>query len=250
MKRSEIYDAWAPAHGFWSPWVKPVLFAWMEENPTVPTQFERYWELGWLNEVPAGTAFVVDLPSTDGISLGLTMATLGYRPIPLYNAVPGGVHREAVDTSAIASALHYSAEALGKMNLRPDAPPVFLLDANRRGPEMLSDSVRFDNRSVSFTTDFPSSNYLLSHGIKFVVLIQYHVGQPQPDLAHTLRRWQEEGVNIYAKAIGDNSPLAPLTVDRPSQFGLFWHRALTMLGMKRDRLGGYGGYLAEASAGG
>jgi len=222
----------------------------MEENPTVPTQFERYWELGWLNEVPAGTAFVVDLPGTDGISLGLNMATLGYRPIPLYNAVPGGVHREAVDTSAIASALHYSAEALGKMNLRPDAPPVFLLDANRRGPEMLSDSVRFDNRSVSFTTDFPSSNYLLSHGIKFVVLIQYHAGQPQPDLAHTLRRWQEEGVNIYAKAIGDNSPIAPLTVDRPSQFGLFWHRALTMLGMKRDRLGGYGGYLAEDSAGG
>jgi hypothetical protein len=222
----------------------------MDENLVYHTHFERNWDMGWLHQVPAGTAFVADLPGTDGIALGLTMAPLGYRPIPVYNAVPGGFHREAVDTSVIAYALHYAADTLRTLNLRPDAPPVFLLDADRRGPGMIPDFVDFDNRSVSFTTDFPSANYLLAHGIKFVVLIQHHAGQPQTDLAHTLRRWQEAGVNIYTKAIGDAEPIMPLTVSKPSQFGLFWYRALTMMGLKRAPLGGYGGVLAEDSAGG
>src|SRR5262249_25610457 len=56
------------------------------------------------------------------------------------------------------------------------------------------DPDEFDNRSISFTTDFPSANFLAAHGIARVMLVQKSSAEPQPDLAHSLRRWQDGGV--------------------------------------------------------
>ena len=59
----------------------------------------------------------------------------------------------------------------------------------------------FDNRSVSLPTDFPSANLLLSYGVRRVVLVQATDGQPQADLAHTLLRWQQAGIDMMRSAV-------------------------------------------------
>ena len=73
--------------------------------------------------------------------------------------------------------------------------------------------------------------------------------QPQPDLAHTLRRWQDGGIVIELKALDASGPPVPIEVRKPFGFGFLWHRALRMLGLRRHRLGGFGGFVPEPSAG-
>jgi hypothetical protein len=187
------------------------------------------------------------------------LASRGYRPVPLYNAVPGpvgiltpgalGGSVSLVDVHGIADALWHGAEHLRQTSLADDAPPAFLLDANRRGEGRFATPGRFDNRSISFTTDFPSANFLMASGIQRVVLGQLAADQPQPDLAHTLRRWQEGGLGIELKRLDSGAPITPLEVPKPSGFGSIWQRALALFGLRRHRLGGFGGFIPEPSAG-
>jgi hypothetical protein len=107
----------------------------------------------------------------------------------------------------------------------------------------------FDNRSVSFVTDFPSATRLLSFGIKRALLVQRFKGQPQADLAHTLRAWQEAGIAIELKEMAQPGPPVPCVIARPSWFGAFWYRAMSALGLQRSELGGFGGVLPDPSAG-
>jgi hypothetical protein len=118
-----------------------------------------------------------------------------------------------------------------------------------RTPIYAALSGRFDNRSISFTTDFPSATFMAAHGIRRALLIQSTGDQPQPDLAHTLRRWQDGGIAIALKALDASGPPFPIEVRKPSGFGFLWHRALRMLGLRRHRLGGFGGFVPEPSAG-
>ena len=133
--------------------------------------------------------------------------------------------------------------------MNPESPPAFLLDANRRGEGSAATPGRFDNRSVSFTTDFPSATFLAAHGIRRALLIQSAGEHPQPDLAHTLRRWQDGGIVIESKALDASGPPVSIEVRKPSGFGFLWYRALCMLGLRRHRLGGFGGFVPEPSAG-
>jgi hypothetical protein len=73
--------------------------------------------------------------------------------------------------------------------------------------------------------------------------------EPQPDLAHTLRRWQEAGIAIELKRLDSPAPPAAIEVRKPSGFGRIWHRALDLLGLRRHALGGYGGFIPQPSSG-
>src|ERR1043166_8208987 len=108
-------------------------------------------------------ALVLDLPGDEGVWVGLALATRGYRAVPLYNALPLPLVLRtldppsqhplaAVDVLPIITVLRQSAQELARISMPPDAPPAFLLDANRHGggSPILPD--QFDNRSVCFTT--------------------------------------------------------------------------------------------------
>src|SRR5258708_7382248 len=136
-----------------------------------------------------------------------------------------------------------------KPGLLPNSRPAFLLDANRRGEGLTPAPGRFDNRSVSFTTDFPSGTFLVANGIFRVVLIQSGREDAQQDLAHTLRRWQDGGISIEMKRLDVAGPPLPFQVPVPSGFGLLWQRALGTLGLRRYGLGGFGGFVPTPSAG-
>ncbi|MDB6029956.1 MAG: hypothetical protein JWM16_294 [Verrucomicrobiales bacterium] len=202
-------------------------------------------------------AVVLDLAGTEGVSVGLHLAERGYRPVPLYNALPWPGRRTAeslppsvVLVEPIMSALWHGTSRLAQCAIAEHAPPVFLLDANRRTGENIPEAGMFDNRSLSFTTDFPSENFLLAHGISKVVLVQHSGNQPQPDLAHTLRRWQEAGLVIEIKRLDTNGPPELCHVEKPSLYGQIWYRVKLAFGLIPNSLGGFGGYLADLSSAG
>lgn len=258
MNKEAIYEIWAPEEVKWSPWVKPVLFSWLDEQSELPPIQPLSCDLGWLLNLPSHPAFVIDLPGAEGVLLGLMLANCGFRPVPLYNSVPwisrvdpdtSELLRAVIDVWPIIAAIKSGTATVSGANLRTDAPPAFLLDANRRGPAYLGMHVAYDNRAVSFTTDFPSANFLQANGIQNVILVQNSGEQPQADLAHTLRRWQEAGLKIHLKQLELMEPIKEIEVTKPSQFGDLWYRALALLGLYKHPLGGYGGLLSEGSSG-
>lgn len=256
MTKDEVFAVWAPAGGPWSAWVKPVLFAHLPEDLQVVEQEGPSIDVRWAPPADGKAALVLDLPGAQGVDLAVALAARGYRPIPLYNAAPGlrgdsmdWMHEPTVEVWPILDAIGSFTSLLARQSLPHAAPPAFTLDANRRvarGPLMPG---RFDNRSVSFPTDFPSANLLLSRGIRRAVLVQPHGNQPEPDLAHTLRRWQEAGIEILLKHMELPGPIVPCKVSRPSFYRHVWYRLGVLLRLRRNPLGGFGGMLPEASSG-
>lgn len=245
--RESLYDTWAPPASPWSPWAKPVLFSIMPVipggvDPTVP------FPADWAPPADSSTALVLELPGWEGVALGLTLAGRGYRPVPLYNAVPCSTGPAAVDVLSIAKALQSGTDLLARCPLREAAPPCFLLDRNRRGSGSAPLPGWFDNRSVSFTTDFPSGSYLQSRGIRSVLLVQ-PAPQLLPDLSHTLRRWQETGLVIRLLIPGPGAVPQPLDVPKPGWFGFAWQRTLLAFGLRKNMTGGFGGWVPEPSSG-
>jgi hypothetical protein len=258
MNREYVFNVWAPPGGPWSAWVKPVLFAHVDPLAAYPdVQLYRPEQSHWVPTCDGSTGLVLDLPGVQGVSMAMVAATTGYRPIPLYNALPSPsghnyvVARSAVcDVQPIIAALSMATPDLDKMNLRYDAPPVFLLDSQRRiGTEIHPSPGMFDNRSVSLPTDFPSASRMLSMGIKRVVLVQETAMEPQVDLSHTLLRWQQARIEIQALALSTQLGRQTITVRKPSRYGMLWQRMLATIGLRRNPLGGFGGVLPMPSAG-
>jgi hypothetical protein len=204
---------------------------------------------------------VLDLPGEQGVWMGAALAARGYRPVPLYNALPlpfgapmqnpvSGRSVAAVDALPILSALRQGAEQLAGLVIPLEAPPAFLLDANRQGPgyRLLPD--QFDNRSLCFTTDFPSANFLSAHGIRGALLVQRERLEPQPDLAHVLRRWQDGGLRLERIRIEPHSQRESFQVSRPSWYGAMFQRALAAFGLRRAPGGGFGAWMPESPTGG
>lgn len=250
--KDEIFAAWSPSGSLWSPWVKPVLFAHLPASFTVDCPASPS-VADWAP--PSGaTALVVNLPGAQGVLAGLMYARHGFRPVPLYNALPvsaasvvaGGLGA-AVDVAPIAAALEQNASALAALPLRADAPPAFLLDANRGGGGHAPPPHWFDNRSVSFVGDFPSAGFLLSHGLRQVVLVQETSSLPS-DLSHTLGRWQEAGLSILLK-LPEGAPCS-LNVRKPGWFAWVWLLLTTLFGFRRQADGGFGGWVPPPSSGG
>jgi hypothetical protein len=261
MNKEELFSVWAPDASVWSPWVKPVLFAHIEPAPPIAPDALPEPEVSWAPAASERYALVLDLPGVDGVFIAMAMAEIGYRPVPLFNALPSpagtrildpatGRAIAAVNVLPILSALRDKTSALADMKLPADAPPVFILDANRRGDRPVMYPDEFDNRAVCFTTDFPSANFLGAHGIHRALLVQQIALVPQPDLAHVLRRWQEAGVRLERKQLASAQPLEAFEVARPSWFGSMFQRALIMAGLRRGATGGFGAWVPEASGGG
>ncbi|HYE19640.1 MAG TPA: hypothetical protein VEA69_14405 [Tepidisphaeraceae bacterium] len=255
--RDELFEMWAPAESVWSDWAKPVLFAHATEDRFEQAGAEDTGSAGNAVRDPQGapgradgrTALVLDLPGEAGARTAPELARDGYRPVPLYNGAPG--EAEVVTVTAILRALVELGPAMREAarRLAADAPPAFLLDARRRGPAGEVDAGAFDNRSISLPTDFPSAATLRGRGIGRVVLVQAEAGSPQVDLAHTLLRYQEAGIEIWARSVVAGDEARAITVARPRWYRSMFQRFLATLGLRRHPLGGFGGVLGEGSGG-
>lgn len=261
MNKDEILLAWAPDTSLWSPWTKPVLFAHLDAAAVALDSPEPAVNLNWCPPAGNGVAIVVELPGAESVAMGVALAEHGYRPVPLFNAIPlpsgqpvldpfSGRHVAAVDVLPIICALRKGAERLAALQIPPDAPPVFLLDANRQCLGQIVAPDEFDNRSVCFTTDFPSANFLLAHGFQRALLVQKSHSDVQSDLSYVLRRWQEGGIALEIVQTDSSAVPERLEIARPKWYGAMFQRALITLGLRRASGGGFGAWVPESSAGG
>jgi len=226
-----LFGIWAPTGGIWSSWAKPVLFTCID-RAVATARFPRV-DVDWAS----GPAVVVaDLPGAASIEAGVALAGRGFRPVPLFNAAHGPA--EVIDQDPLISALVSSAEALSAAPLPPSAPPVFLLDSRRFPRGRTAEPGKLDNRWMVFPQDLPSGKLLLSRGLDRVVVLRE--AELMHDLAHILRRWQEDGLRIEEQVAGSPGPPRKIDVPRPFRYRHIWYRALAILGLGRYDAGGFG----------
>jgi hypothetical protein len=257
MNKEEIFSIWAPSDSPWSRWAKPVLFAHHDPRPAEAVGEDLPCEMSAVPTMDERVAIVADLPGAEGVRVGIELARRGYRPVPLYNAIPVPFEARvlhpnsagfvaAVDVLPIVRALAQDSLRLAEIQLPPDAPPVFLLDSNRQGDGRPMRDGDFDNHSVCFTTDFPSANFLHAHGIEGILLMQRSRILPMSDLSHILRRWQEGGLKLELIRVDSPDGRRALEVARPSWYGVMFQRVLLAMGLKRAGMSGFGAFVAPS----
>lgn len=236
-ERYRTYRIWAPDDTLWTQWAKPILFAHSPQSEPRPYTLPP---VSWAPHPDGYTAVISDQPGEDGVLEGLALAQLGYRPVPLYNGVPApNSQAMSVNVNGIINVLYSGAGLLSDMPLKSDAPPAFLLDANRMNGQAKQPG-RFDNRWCVFPQDMPSADFMLSQGIGQVFV---HAVSVPNDLTHILRRYQEKGIRIlHFRGYG---AVRELDVIRPSRFKGLMYRFRTMLGLTRNAAGGFGGKIPE-----
>ena len=235
----ETYRIWAPHDAIWAPWAKPVLFS--SEPPPIPISLDIP-AVEWVPSIDGRSSVIVDKPGGVCVLEGLALAKTGYRPVPLYNGVHApNMQSMAVDVSRVVGMLYQGADVLASLTLRSDAPPAFLMDANRM-TGTVRELGKYDNRWCVFPQDMPSASFLIEQGIQRIYV---RTSVIQNDLAHILRRYQEKKIDIYH--VGDSGNITELTVVRPSQFRGLLYRIQTMMGLTRNATGGFGGMVPEAT---
>jgi len=254
MTRDEIFACWAPLEGRWSSWVKPVLFPFLEK--TESSSEDLVIDDFTPPSIPLGdTAIVVNLPGVRSVAAGLALARKGWRPIPLFNALPGpGLELwetnyipTAVDVHAILKALLSTTPKLAAFDLAPTAPPAFLLDACRLTKSRTPLDGCFDNRSISFPSDFPSAQTLRSFAIRRVLYVGESLN-PEPDLTHTLAAWQNEGLAVDALLPGPELRIVPLKLRKPSWWKCFLTQMSAVFTLGKIGGGGYGRIIPKYSS--
>jgi hypothetical protein len=260
MTRNEAYSMWALEDSPWSDWAKPVLFsqmppAWTHETarplalPTAPPD----------TFAAKHTAIIADLPGDSAVPLALAFAARGFRPVPLYNGaayetyaalgIPDSMEiSSTIDAWRIMRSLWTGADLLEKIPLPPDAPPIFLLDSDRRIGQRAAIPGIFDNRWLAFPTDFPSASVLQSHGIEHAWVI---AASPEvaADLTHTLLRWQQAQIAITFMQLGVDAAPRPITIRRPNLFRAAWYHFTATMSLRRRLLRGFGGVVPNPSSG-
>lgn len=243
MRRITTFKSWAPDSSIWTPWAKPVLFS---SVPRVrPLEAEL---MAKLNQLPLEraaftakrTAVIIDLPGSDGVVEAMALARQGYRPVPLYNGVYGPNQKAMIiDVTELVGALFAFADELNQAGIVHEAPPVFMLDANRM--DGLSKQVgKFDNRWCIFPQDMPSAAFLLENGVERVVVFTDWI---KNDLAHILQRYDEKGIALFQTK--DGTTLLPRKGIKASGFKGFLYRFKLISGLTRNYAGGFGGVVPE-----
>ncbi|HON91060.1 MAG TPA: hypothetical protein PLT20_08575 [Sedimentisphaerales bacterium] len=250
MTGRELYEIWAPVQDEWSPWVKPVLFAEIDEQkePLPPSEVQYESGLRCGIGTRRDTAIVVDLAGVRSLAAGFDLARDGYRPVPLYNTTSGrrqGVSSEKcvlTDVSALVKMLSVAPPESVRNAIAGDNPPAFLLDSRRlQGQNKPAPGV-YDNRWMVFPQDFPSARFLASRGISQVIVIQDALLAAQ-DLVHVLLRWKEGGIAIHVQNPQEDFSLRPAELRRPPSFRSLLYRILATMSLRRNSAGGFGSVL-------
>ncbi|MCL1976964.1 MAG: hypothetical protein FWG55_02475 [Candidatus Bathyarchaeota archaeon] len=238
MKDSlSIYKIWAPDNALWTQWTKPVLFTSLpcKGDCELTTPNADYMQI-----VDYKTVIIVDLPEKESVEEGLVLSRRGYRPVPLYNGVYGNTKFPMiVNVESIAEALQKGTDILSSLNIRADAPPVFMLDSNRMTGQGKQPG-RYDNRWCIFPQDMPSASFLLKNGINKIIVRSARI---QEDLSHILLRYQDQGITIFL--CGDDGISKEVKVSKPSLFMSLFYRFKVTLGLSRNATGGFGAIIPE-----
>jgi len=147
---------------------------------------------------PKDTALIVDAPGPRAVAVAAALAdrfqpvfTFGNWPHPL-GVVPA--HQ------TIAATLYYLPMFAAAANVRaPDAPPLFVLDANRLAPYGDADK-QFDNR---YFVKLPTAEQLAALGVRHVLYVSADATQELDDLNAALVALCQKGIDVKMLALGD-----------------------------------------------
>lgn len=246
-KALAAFKIWANPASKWTPWTKPVLFTSANPNRNDKQNFTPN-TVSWQKIVDKETMIIVDLQGAQSVYEGVGLAQIGYRPIALYNGVnePKQPSTMIVDVTELGNALIDSANYLAKINLPKDAPPAFLLDANRMTVSGTRNffTGKFDNRWSVFPQDMPSATFLKEQGIKKIIIRSDRIAQ---DLAHVLYRYQNENLKIVRVTKRDIHRKA--TISKPKKFANAFYRFQVILGLSPDSTGGFGAVVPTETQG-
>lgn len=248
----QAFAVWAPPESLWSDWVKPLLFAnglqAILPDRVIAKQPTALIDGSWMKQL-ADHALVFDLPAARSVEFGVVAALHGFRPIPLYNCTTGP-GTDVISVSPIVRALLDATPTLQTCTLAPDAPPAFLLDADRLGgPTTIAPLPKtFDNRWIVFPQDFPSALKLRAARIRGVTVVRER-GRPLSDLRVALRAWRRDGLPCQLLEL-ETKAVTPMTrvFDMTSAFGDWFN--LIFHGLRRNHAGGFGGQVPEPSESG
>lgn len=239
----DLYALWAPPESDWSVWAKPVLFT--DAPPPPQTDDPMTVPDAGKFPPPRNTAAIVDLDGALSVRVGLALAKIGYRPVPLYNS--GVEAAMLVNMFPIAQALSYGASALKQCHISALAPPAFLLNSDRLDhPDAAKRPGVYDNRWRLVPQDMPSAEYLCDAGIEKIVVIALEM---MDDLRYVLFQYQEAGISILRT---DDLATAPKveTVTRPPFFKVFLYRLQAYSGLRRNAAGGFGAVVPDPESSG
>ena len=257
MTNIEVYKTWAPNNAEWTQWAKPVMFANMTSPARTDEQFSiNIPEIKWLDFYSQNTAIIVDLPSEKSVEETLALAQIGYRPVPLYNGVcKTNIINMIVNTICLSKALYEGAKLLPAMNIKNDAPPVFMLDSGRMKNWYKTPGM-YDNRWCVFPQDMPSASFLLKQKInKIIVRTEktpsyfnkvFYEDNILNDLTHILFRYQTAGIKIHLSC--GNDTVNEFIVSKPSKYKNLFYRFSVLLGLSRNAAGGFGSIVPDLSS--
>lgn len=251
MTRDEIFAAWAPSESPWSNWIKPALFSHLPRDIPFAAESEPI-DLSWVPEPDSRTAIVVDLPGAASVQMGIALAKLGYRPVPIFNAIPqppSSTGSGVVRLDEILAALMSGAETLRATSIAVDAPPAFLIDADREATHNPPIAGAFDNRSVVFTTDFPSAARLAGNRIERAILVRERAEGLGVDLQNALQPWQRHGIQLCAKWLSSTGGSFPLRLPRRRLWAGIWIRLRVYTRFRRNAAGEFGEFIPHAATG-
>lgn len=194
MTNREAYKVWAPFGKKWTDWVRPVPFI------AAQADVKGYHagalcipEIEFVDETWKDAAVIVDLPGDESVEIGLALAKLGYRLIPIYNGtIEQENARATVDNQTVGAALLHGAEELAQIEIKDDALPAFLVDKNRLNRFKLDISL-FDNSWDVYPQDIPSADYFLKNGIKEIIVISNALSR---DLKAIFRKFRKKNIRI------------------------------------------------------
>ena len=194
MIGKEIYKIYAPEGAKWIEWIRPVPFVAIDTYNRKPaTDWIDRKEL-FLEQYKSDTVIFIDMPGKESIELGISLAKIGYRPIPLFNGTDEQELSQAiVDTYIVESYLINGSEKLKNIQLKNDANPVFLLDSLRTNRYRANESI-FDNSWDLYKQDIPTAKYFKENGINKIIVAGNTI---QKDLRKIFFEFQNEGIEIY-----------------------------------------------------
>ena len=194
MKGKEIYKIYAPNGAKWIDWVRPVPFVAIDTYNRKPIANFLDRKAMFLKKYQQDTAIFIDLPGKESIELGIGLAHMGYRPIPVFNGTDEQQGSQATtNTYLIESCLINGSQKLKNIKLKNDANPVFLLDSYRTNRYRAKESI-FDNSWDLYKQDIPSAEYFKQNGITKIIVVGETI---QRDLKKIFLKFQEKEIDIY-----------------------------------------------------
>lgn len=194
MTGKEVYKIYAPNGAKWIDWVKPVPFVAIDTYHRKPIVDWVDRKAMFLKQYQQDVAILIDLPGKESIELGIDLAHMGYRPIPLFNGTDEQQGSQATtNTYLVESCLINGSQKLKNIQLKNDANPAFLLDSYRTNRYRVKESI-FDNSWDLYKQDIPSAEYFKQNGITKIIVVGDTI---QRDLKKIFLKFQEKGIEIY-----------------------------------------------------